>query len=112
MISSEGIIYYDVHSHSFFHKTNLSLVLPNQSNKGRVIQSTKAGDVYTQLLNKIREIKSLQSSTNPLVISMERCVIDGYFVCYSCHLLANLIYAMPFYLGTCGIAVYTLGHDS
>jgi len=44
--------------------------------KGRVI-STKQGEAYTQLLSKIREIKTLQSKTNPLVISMERYMWDS-----------------------------------
>lgn len=44
-----------------------------QKNKGRVVPSKKSGgDVYTQLLNNIREIKTQKDPANPLLISMER----------------------------------------
>ena len=45
--------------------------------KGRVVPPGKAGEVYTQLLSKIREIKTLQSPTNPLLISLERYMWDS-----------------------------------
>lgn len=40
--------------------------------KGRVLTSKKSGEIYTQLLNKIREVKSQKSKENPLLLSMER----------------------------------------
>ncbi|KAL7467000.1 hypothetical protein ACHAXS_007266 [Conticribra weissflogii] len=42
--------------------------------KGRVVSGKKSGDVYEQLLGKIREVKS---STSPLHISMERYMWDS-----------------------------------
>lgn len=42
--------------------------------KGRVISGKKSGEIYEQLLNKIREVKS---SSTPLHISMERYMWDS-----------------------------------
>lgn len=45
-----------------------------RSLKGRSIAGKKSGEVYTQLLAKIREVKS---SSDPLVVSMERYMWDS-----------------------------------
>lgn len=45
--------------------------------KGRVVPAGgKAGEAYAQLLDRIRSVKSDQSPSNPLVISLERYMWD------------------------------------
>ena len=50
-----------------------------QQIEGRVIHANpnNHGEVYDQLLNKIREIKSLKDPSNPLVLSLERYMWDS-----------------------------------